>query len=56
MAKDTTNQGGPTFKPKDAPKPDPDKHRKAQSHDELTERTHRPGTSRRNGSDKAPRG
>lgn len=59
MAKDRTNQGGPTFNPKDAPKPDPDKHRHAQSRDELKERSvsgERPGRGRRNGSDKAPRG
>lgn len=59
MAKDHTNSGGPTYNPKNAPKPDPDKHRKAQSHDELTERTAeggRSGQGRRNGSDKAPRG
>ena len=56
MAKDRTNQGGPTYNPKDAPKPDV--HRHAQSRDELKERSvhgERPGIGRRNGSDKAPR-
>ena len=59
MAKDRSNQGGPTYKPKDAPVPDPDKHRNAKSRDELKERSvsgERPGRARRNGSDKAPRG
>jgi hypothetical protein len=59
MAKDHTNTGGPSYNPKDAPKPDPDTHRKAQSRDELKERSvsgERPGRGRRNGSDKAPRG
>jgi hypothetical protein len=59
MAKDHTNQGGPSHNPKDAPVPDPDKHRHAQSRDELKERSvsgERPGDGRRNGSDKAPRG
>lgn len=59
MAKDTGNQGGPTYNPKDAPTPDHDKHRKVQSRDELKERSvsgDRPGDGRRNGSDKAPRG
>jgi hypothetical protein len=59
MAKDTTNQGGPTYNPKDAPKPDRETHRHAQSRDELKERSvhgDRPGRGRRNGSDKAPRG
>ena len=56
MAKDSTNQGGPTFNPKDAPVPDPATHRKVQSRDELQERSvkgDRPGQGRRNGSDKA---
>lgn len=59
MAKDRTNQDGPTFNPKDAPKPDPAVHRHARSRDELKERSvhgERPGRGRRNGSDKAPRG
>jgi hypothetical protein len=59
MAKDHTNSGGPTYNPKDAPKPDPDQHRKVQSRDELKERSvhgDRPGLGRRNGSDKASRG
>ena len=59
MAKDQSNQGGPTFNPKDAPVPDADKHRKVQSRDELQQRSvkgDRPGSGRRNGSDKAPRG
>lgn len=58
MAKDRTNQGGPTNAPKDEPTGDRD-HRKAQSRDELKERSvqgDRPGRGRRNGSDKAPRG
>jgi len=57
MAKDQTNQGGPTRKPKD--EPINESHRKAQSRDELKERSvhgERPGRGRRNGSDKAPRG
>ena len=56
MAKDRTNQGGPTFNPKDAPKPDPDIHRHAQSRDELKERSvhgERPGRGRRNGSERS---
>lgn len=59
MAKDRTNQGGPTYDPKDAPVPDADQHRHAQSRDELKERSvhgERPGRGRRNGSDKAPHG
>lgn len=58
MAKDRTNQGGPTRAPKDEPTADRD-HRKATSRDELKERSvkgDRPGLGRRNGSDKAPRG
>lgn len=58
MAKDRTNQGGPTHNPKDEPSEDRD-YRKAQSRDELKERSvhgDRPGKGRRNGSDKAPRG
>lgn len=57
MAKDQTNQGGPTRNPKDEPVNE--SHRKAQSRDELKERSvqgDRPGRGRRNGSDKAPRG
>jgi len=59
MAKDRSNQGGPTDNPKDAPVPDRDEHRHARSRDELKERSvsgDRPGRGRRNGSDKAPRG
>jgi hypothetical protein len=58
MAKDRTNQGGPTSSPKDEPTSDRD-HRKAQSRDELQDRSvsgDKPGRGRRNGSDKAPRG
>lgn len=58
MAKDRTNQGGPTHSPKDEPTDDRD-GRKAQSRDELKERSvqgERPGRGQRNGSDKAPRG
>jgi hypothetical protein len=58
MAKDRTNSGGPTQSPKDQPTDDRD-HRKAQSRDELQDRSvkgERPGQGRRNGSDKAPRG
>jgi hypothetical protein len=57
MAKDQSNQGGPTRSPKDEPTGNRD-HRKAQSRDELKERSvkgDRPGLGRRNGSDKAPR-
>ena len=56
MAKDQSNQGGPTYNPKDAPVPDRATHRKVQSRDELQERSvqgDRPGRGRRNGSDKA---
>jgi len=59
MAKDSTNQGGPSYNPKDAPPPDRPTHRHAQSRDELKERSvhgARPGRGKRNGSDKAPRG
>ena len=52
MAKDQTNQGGPTHNPKDEPTPDRS-HINAKSRDELKERsTHgdRPGRGRRNGS------
>lgn len=59
MAKDRTNQGGPTYNPKDAPVPDRGLHRNAKSRDELKERSvsgERPGRGKRNGSDKAPRG
>jgi hypothetical protein len=53
MAKDRTNQGGPTWNPKDAPVPDRDTHRKATSRDELKDRTSDgSGEGRRNGSDK----
>ena len=58
MAKDQSNTGGPSRSPKDEPTADRD-HRKAQSRDELQERSvqgDRPGKGRRNGSDKAPRG
>ncbi len=58
MAKDRTNAGGPTQKPKSEPTDDRS-HRKAASRDELKERSvhgDRPGRGRRNGSDKAPRG
>lgn len=58
MAKDRTNQGGPTRSPKDQPTSDRS-HRHAASRDELKERSvkgERPGLGRRNGSDKAPRG
>lgn len=58
MAKDQTNTGGPSQKPKDEPTEDRD-NRKVQSRDELQERSvsgDRPGDGRRNGSDKAPRG
>lgn len=57
MAKDHSNQGGPTRKPKDEPRNE--SHRNASSRDELKERSvqgERPGRGRRNGSDKAPRG
>jgi hypothetical protein len=55
MAKDRENAGGPTYRPKDAPVPDPATHRKAQSRDELQERSvhgERPGRGQRNGSAK----
>lgn len=54
MADDREKQkGGPSYNPKDAPVPNPDKHRHAKSQDELTERTTRTaGHGRRNGSDK----
>ena len=55
MAKDRENQGGPAYRPKDAPVPDPSTHRNAQSRDELKERSvqgERPGRGKRNGSDK----
>jgi hypothetical protein len=58
MAKDRTNQGGPTQSPKDEPTDDRD-HVNAQSRRELQQRSvhgERPGLGRRNGSDKAPRG
>lgn len=54
MAKDRTNQGGPTNSPKDQPTEDRD-NRNAGSRDELQERSvkgDRPGIGRRNGSDK----
>lgn len=53
MAKDRDNQGGPTFNPKDTP--ENESHRKAQSRDELKERSvhgERPGRGQRNGSAK----
>lgn len=52
MAKDRTNQGGPTQSPKDEPTEDRD-NQKAQSREELQERSvsgERPGDGRRNGS------
>ena len=55
MAKDTTNQGGPTRNPKDEPTADRD-NRNASSRDELKERSQKgdkAGIGRRNGSDKA---
>jgi hypothetical protein len=58
MAKDSSNQGGPTHSPKDEPTKDRD-YRKATSRDELKDRSvsgDKPGKGRRNGSDKAPRG
>jgi hypothetical protein len=54
MAKDRTNQGGPTSNPKEEPTSDRS-HRNAQSRDELKERSvhgARPGRGKRNGSDK----
>lgn len=54
MAKDSTNQGGPTHKPKDEPTEERD-YRKATSRDELQERSvhgDRPGAGRRNGTTK----
>ena len=58
MPKDRTNTGGPSYKPADAPVPDRETHRNAQSRDELKERSvhgDRPGRGKRNGSDKGPR-
>lgn len=57
MAKDHTNQGGPTHNPKDEPS-GPRNVKKIQSADERTERTNKRshGGSSRDGSDKAPRG
>jgi hypothetical protein len=55
MAKDSTNSGGPTYNPKDAPVPDRQTHRNAKSRDELKDLSvhgDRPGQGRRNGSDK----
>ncbi|HEX6179104.1 MAG TPA: hypothetical protein VF057_12145 [Thermoanaerobaculia bacterium] len=54
MAKDQSNQGGPSHRPKDEPTADRS-HRNAASRDELKERSvkgDRPGTGRRNGSAK----
>jgi hypothetical protein len=54
MAKDRTNMGGPTHKPKDEPTEDRD-HRNARSREELQERSvsgEKPGRGRRNGSAK----
>ena len=54
MAKDRTNQGGPTRNPKDEPTADRS-HHNAGSRDELQKRSvkgARPGQGRRNGSDK----
>jgi hypothetical protein len=51
MAKDRTNQGGPTRSPKDEPTDDRD-NRNAASRDELKERSvkgARPGIGQRNG-------
>ena len=53
MAKDRENQGGPTYNAKEAP--ERESHRKAQSRDELKERSvhgERPGHGQRNGSAK----
>lgn len=55
MAKDRSNQGGPTVSRKDEPTPDRST-RHASSRAELQERSvqgARPGKGRRNGSDKA---
>ena len=57
MAKDRTNQGGPTVTRKDEPTEDRST-RNASSRAELQERSvkgARPGIGRRNGSDKNPR-
>jgi hypothetical protein len=54
MAKDRSNQGGPTHNPKDEPTADRN-HRNATSRDELKERSvhgERPGKGRRNASAK----
>jgi hypothetical protein len=54
MANDRENLGGPSQGRKDTPTEDRD-HRKAQSREELQERTaegEQPGRGRRNGSDK----
>lgn len=54
MAKDRTNQGGPTQNPKDEPTRDRS-HLNASSRDELKERSvhgARPGIGKRNGSAK----
>lgn len=53
MAKDRTNQGGPTNKPRSAP--NEESHQNAASRDELKERSvkgAKPGSGKRNGSDK----
>lgn len=57
MAKDETNQGGPSRSPKDEPKNE--SHRNAASREELQERSvhgDRPGKGRRNGSEKQRKG
>ncbi len=51
MPKDRNNSGGPTQSPKDEPTPDRD-FQKAQSQDELQDRSSGRGTGRRNGSSK----
>ena len=54
MAKDQSNQSGPTRSPKDEPTADRS-HKNAQSRDELQERSvkgDRPGKGQRNGSSK----
>lgn len=58
MAKDNQNQGGPTRSPKDEPTDDRS-HHNASSREELQERStndDRPGSGRRNGSDKQRKG
>jgi hypothetical protein len=58
MAKDRTNQGGPTQSPKDEPTADRD-HVQPQSRADVQERSmkgDRPGQGRRNGSEKQRKG